>query len=161
QQYLFRNATEQQPGLYLSTVSEPFDKVLRYGQGLSFFDTAALGRSVFYEDLGASLQEGGLPAALERIRNLVDERRPGVLVIDSFKPLAAYSDGPGDYRRFLHELAARLTILPASTFWVGEYSEDAIADAPEFAVADTIVSLATQHLVDREVRVLRVLKLRG
>jgi circadian clock protein KaiC len=161
QQYLFHNASDEHPGLYLSTVSEPFDKVLRYGQGLEFFDADALGRSVFYEDLGTSLQEGGLPAALERIRSLVDERRPGILVIDSFKPLAAYGDGPGDYRRFLHELAARLSILPASAFWVGEYSEEEIADAPEFAVADTIVSLATQHIGDREVRVLRVLKLRG
>jgi circadian clock protein KaiC len=161
QQYLFRNATEEQPGLYLSTVSEPFDKVLRYGQGLAFFDTGAIGRSVFYDDLAAALQEGGLSAALARIHALVDERRPGVLVIDSFKPLAAYSDGPGDYRRFLHGLAARLSILPASTFWVGEYSEEAIADAPEFAVADAILSLATQRVADREVRVLRVLKLRG
>jgi len=31
EQYLFHNATEERPGLFLSTVSEPFDKVLRYG----------------------------------------------------------------------------------------------------------------------------------
>ena len=38
EQYLFHNATEERPGLFLSTVSEPFDKVLRYGESLAFFD---------------------------------------------------------------------------------------------------------------------------
>ena len=32
QQYLFHNATIEQPALYLSTVSEPLEKILRYGQ---------------------------------------------------------------------------------------------------------------------------------
>ena len=41
EQCLFANATPQRPGLYLSTVSEPFDKLLRYGQSLEFFDVAA------------------------------------------------------------------------------------------------------------------------
>ena len=38
EQCLFANATPERPGLYLSTVSEPFDKLLRYGQSLEFFD---------------------------------------------------------------------------------------------------------------------------
>jgi len=53
EQYVFANATPERPALYLSTVSEPFEKLIRYGQTLSFFDAKAIGRSVFYEDLGA------------------------------------------------------------------------------------------------------------
>ena len=34
EQCLFANATPERPGLYLSTVSEPFDKLLRFGQSL-------------------------------------------------------------------------------------------------------------------------------
>jgi circadian clock protein KaiC len=29
EQYLFHNATADRPGVYLSTMSEPFDKILR------------------------------------------------------------------------------------------------------------------------------------
>ena len=36
QQYLFENASEERPAVYLSTVSEPLEKILRYGQTLSF-----------------------------------------------------------------------------------------------------------------------------
>ena len=32
EQFMFHNATQQRPGVYLSTVSEPLEKILRYGQ---------------------------------------------------------------------------------------------------------------------------------
>src|SRR5690349_23004616 len=60
QQYVFHNATESSPALYLSTVSEPLEKILRYGQSLNFFDSGALGTRVIYEDLGRHLDETGL-----------------------------------------------------------------------------------------------------
>jgi circadian clock protein KaiC len=50
---------------------------------------------------------------------------------------------------------------PPSSFWIGEYAEDEIASAPEFAVADAIISLSTTRAAERETRSLRVLKLRG
>ena len=49
QQYLFHNATDARPGLYLSTVSEPLEKILRYGQALTYFDPAAIGHRVSYD----------------------------------------------------------------------------------------------------------------
>ena len=160
QQYVFANATPDRPALYLSTVSEPLEKIIRYGQTLDFFSTQAVGRAVFYEDLGSILNERGLKAVSERIGELIRERKPGIIVIDSFKALSAYADASG-FRQFLHELAGRLSAFPADSFWVGEYSEDAIAEAPEFAVADAVIALSTARIGDRETRTLRVLKLRG
>jgi circadian clock protein KaiC len=161
QQYAFHNASRERPSLYLSTVSEPFEKILRYGQALSFFDPTTVGESILYEDLGTILQEGGLPAVFERVSVLIKERRPGIIVLDSFKALGAYAQNPEAFRRFLHDLAARLSVFPASSFWVGEYDEREISEAPEFAVADAIIQLGTVRTGDREGRVLQVLKLRG
>jgi circadian clock protein KaiC len=161
EQCVFANASAEHPALYLSTVSEPLDKLLRFGQSLRFFDTEKIGRSVFYDDLGWALDEDGLPGALERIDMLIKEHRPGVVVIDSFKALKAFADSEADFRRFLHELAGRLTALAISSIWVGEYTaEDAIASA-EFAVADAVIDLATKSVGERSFRFLRVLKLRG
>jgi circadian clock protein KaiC len=36
QQYVFQNATSDRPAMYLTTVSEPLEKILRYGQSLDF-----------------------------------------------------------------------------------------------------------------------------
>jgi circadian clock protein KaiC len=161
QQYLFHNANVDRPAVYLSTVSEPLEKILRYGQSLDYFDAAALGTSVIYEDLGTTLNEGGLPGVLARITELIKQRRPGLLVIDSFKALQDYATDAEAFRRFLHELAGRLSATPITSFWLGEYDLNHAADAAEFAVADAILSLSTDRLAERDTRVLQVLKLRG
>ena len=161
QQYVFHAATVERPALYLTTVSEPFDKVVRYGQSLSFFDAGAVGRRVIYEDLGGVLGEDGLAGVLRRFDELMKEHRPGLVVIDSFKALHPFAAGEDQFRRFLHELAGRLTAVAASAFWVGEYGADQAQDAAEFAVADAIIALSTKRIAEREARVLRVLKLRG
>lgn len=161
QQYLFHNATADRPALYLSTVSEPLDKILRYGQALDFFDPAALGTSVIYENVGQQLNDGGLPGAMERISDLLKQRRFGLMVIDSFKALQAFASDAGNFRRFLHELAGKLSALPVTCFWVGEYDGAELSDVPEFAVADTILALSIDRTADRETRVMQILKLRG
>jgi circadian clock protein KaiC len=162
QQFSFAGATVERPAIYLSTVSEPFEKMIRYAQTLSFFEREAIGRSVFYEDLGGAVTAaGGLAGVAERIGALIDEHRPGILTIDSFKALAAFADDPREFRRFLHDLAALLSAFPATCFWVGEYGEDEARTAPEFAVADGIISLATERVNERTLRLIRVAKLRG
>ena len=161
QQYLFHNATAERPALYLSTVSEPLEKILRYGQSLSFFDKSVVGTNVFYEDLGQSLNEGGLSDVLTKLVELLRERRPALMVIDSFKALRAYAPDDGSFRRFLHDLAGHLSASRTTSFWVGEYDSADATEAPEFAVADAIVSLGIERRNDRETRVFQVLKLRG
>lgn len=161
QQFVFSNATVERPALYVSTVSEPLDKILRYGRSLTFFDEDRVGKDVFYEDLGALLDERGLPAFVERLEQVIAQHGPAIVVIDSFKALHAFAREPSDFRWFLHDFAARLAASGASSFWVGEYGPDDIAREPEFAVADAIIQLSSVLSRERETRVLQVLKLRG
>jgi circadian clock protein KaiC len=159
---MFAGATEERPAIYLSTVSEPFEKIVRYAQTIEFFARDAIGRSVFYEDLGVTVTgEGGLSAVVERIGTLIKERRPGIIAIDSFKALGAFARDAQEFRTFLHDLAALLTAFPATCFWIGEYGEGEARTAPEFAVADVIISLATERVNERGLRLIEVRKLRG
>ncbi|MFF0341261.1 RAD55 family ATPase [Kribbella sp. NPDC004875] len=161
QQWIFANATPERSALYLTTVSEPLEKVLRYGQTLSFFDPAAVGRSVWYEDLGRILRDHGLPGVLERVRELIRVRKPAMIVIDSFKAMHPYASRSGAFRPFLHDLAGMLSAFPATSLWVGEYQDDEIQRSPEFAVADAIIALKSVHSAERTSRALQVHKLRG
>jgi circadian clock protein KaiC len=161
QQFVFSNASLTAPALYVSTVSEPRDKILRYGRSLAFFDESLVGNGVFYEDLGGLLDERGLPAFVDRLQALIGEHAPAIIVVDSFKALHAFAREPSDFRWFLHDFAARLSASGASSFWVGEYGLDDIAKEPEFAVADAIIQLSSTMVKERENRVLQVLKLRG
>jgi circadian clock protein KaiC len=162
QQLMFAGATQERPAIYFSTISEPYEKILRYAQTLGFFDRDAIGRSVYYEDLGQPVTgEDGLAAVTERIAAVIKDRRPGIIAIDSFKALATFADDARDFRRFLHELAALLTAFPATSFWIGEYSEQEMREAPEFAVADGIISMGTERANERNLRLIQVTKLRG
>src|SRR5436190_20552950 len=156
QQYAFRNARPERPAVYLSTVSEPLDKIVRFGQSLTFFDTAAVGTSVFYEDLGATLNQDGLNGVAEQLGRVVRERCPGLIVIDSFKALQAFAAGYGEFRKFLHELAGRLGAFPAASLWVGEDEDAEIASMAEFAVAGAILSFTTDRVGQREARLLQL-----
>jgi circadian clock protein KaiC len=161
QQYAFRNGRRERPAIYFSTVSEPLDKIVRFGQSLAFFEPAAIGSSVFYEDLGATIHRGGLPGVAEQLSRIVRDRRPGLIVIDSFKALQPFAADYGEFRTFLHELAGRLGAFPAASLWVGEYEGAEIASMAEFAVADAILNLTSERLGQREARFLQVKKLRG
>jgi len=161
QQWVFANATAERPALYLTTVSEPLEKVLRYGETMSFFDQSAVGRSVYYEDLGVALRDQGLRGVLDRLRDLIRELQPMMVVIDSFRALHPYADRSSGFRRFLHDLAGMLSAVPVTSLWVGEYDEDDIARDPEFAVADAIITLSSVQVGQRSARALQVHKLRG
>ena len=43
EQLAFANATPESPALYLTTLSEPLEKILVHGQTHSFFDVAKVG----------------------------------------------------------------------------------------------------------------------
>jgi circadian clock protein KaiC len=161
QQCIFANASVERPAVYLSTVSEPLEKILRFGQNMSFFDTSAVGGRVIYDELGSVLGDRGLAGVLDRVRELIQERRPGILVIDSFKALRPYADSDGQFREFLHTLTGMVTAFPVTSLWIGEYGAGEIGVAPEFAVADAIVALSSSQAGERSARLVQVLKLRG
>jgi circadian clock protein KaiC len=161
QQYTFHNARPDRPAVYFSTLSEPLEKIVRFGQKLGFFDTSAVGTSVFYEDLALPAGRDGLAGVGDHVAAVLKQRRPGLIVIDSFKALRVLADGDADFRQFLHGLAGRLTAFPVASLWVGEYQSGEVGLSPEFAVADAIVELTAVPLGQREKRSLSVRKLRG
>lgn len=161
EQCAFTNAADDGfTAVYFSTISEPLEKMLRFGQRMSFFDTSAVGKRIFYRDLGAVLAADGLDGVVDAVRQCIRERTPSLLVIDSFKALRAYADD-GTFRGFLHTLSRILSAFPVTSVWIGEYEPNEIATAPEFAVADSIVALGSAESGARSARWLQVLKLRG
>ena len=93
QQYVFHNATPERPAVYLTTVSEPLEKVLRYGQTMAFFDPQAVGRAVFYEDVGGLL--GTLTHASLPILNRLPQRSGRRCSTRMWVSCSAPKDSPG------------------------------------------------------------------
>ncbi len=158
---VFSNASTERPALYIATVSEPLDKMLRYLQEFDYFKPELVGDAVIYEDLSEVLRVKDLDACVAEIIRLVKEHNPSFLVIDSFKALHAFSASAGEFRTAISKLMNTLSSLAITSFLVGEYTSDEIASQPEFAIADGIIELVLQKVGVKDVRYLRVVKERG
>jgi circadian clock protein KaiC len=161
QQLVFHNAGGERPILYLTTLSEPLAKVVKYLQGFEFFDEAKLERDVVYDEVGSELAAAGIAALVPKVKERIKTLSPKIIVIDSFKALHDISPSIAEMRRVVHDLAGLLTAYETTTFLVGEYSQEQMAILPEFVVADGIVELLRHEAGMRDDRYFRVRKLRG
>ena len=159
EQMAFANAGDR-PALYLTTLSEPLAKVVTYLQEFEFADVDLIGSGVIYESLAEILTEDA-GSLLERLTALIQEHRPGIVIIDSFKAVGELFPDPRSWRLTVFEMAQLFTAFDCLSLWIGEYAPEAGTSSPEFAVADGILSLQRRQRGSRDERQLRVVKLRG
>ncbi|MGK7312637.1 MAG: ATPase domain-containing protein [Candidatus Longimicrobiales bacterium M2_2A_002] len=166
-QILFSNATEETPALYITLAGEPPIKMLRYQQQFTFFDRARVGGAVELVNLEDEVVSGELEAVLARIEEEVERVDPSFVVVDSMTSLQGTFFGPAvdesgtNLRRFVRRLGMYLTRWEATSFLIGEFSDEALPHGPIFTVADGVIRVNQVIYEDATVRKLRVLKLRG
>jgi circadian clock protein KaiC len=163
QQLLFHHIRSQRQAtaLYLTTLSEPTVKVVRYMQHFAFFDSDAFGERVIYQDIGLVVREHPLSELAEHILRLVETHHPEVLIIDSFRAIRDLADDLRAFRRFCYDLSVRLASARCTTFLVGEYTRQDLSQGVEFAAADGILYLDVASQDGEQRRLLQVCKLRG
>mgnify|MGYP000010222228 CR=1 FL=1 len=159
EQLMFKNAGDR-PILYLTTLSEPVGKIIRYLQGFSFYNEAALGTDVIYEDIGPAVTKEGVNALNKRIKSAILEQSPKIIIVDSFKDLHYLTQSVAEMRRHLYEFTSMITAYDTTVFLIGEYTTESLS-LPEFTAADGIIELLRTPLGTRDERFVRVLKLRG
>jgi circadian clock protein KaiC len=162
---MFANAVDSddpRPMLYLTTLSEPLEKVIRYLQQFSFFDeTKLLSGAIRYDSIAVDLEANGAAALVPKLKEIITTVMPKIIVIDSFKAIHDLTSSVSEIRRILYDVSGLLSAYDTTAFFLGEYSEDQIPLFPEFAVADGMIELARKKHGTRDERYLRVLKLRG
>jgi circadian clock protein KaiC len=165
QQIMFALAGPDRPALYFTVVGEPPLKMLRYQQQFTFFDLARVNDSIRYQNLSHETVDGTLEQLLERIVREVEATSPAVVIVDSFRSVAAAATraqkGNLDLQHFVQQLAVRLTAWEATTFLVGEYLASEADQNPVFTVADGLLWLFQSLDRNSMVRKMQVMKMRG
>lgn len=159
-QMLFHAAQQGKKALYLTTLSEPAAKVLRYMQSFSFFDISALEKQIHFIDLGKAIRSGA-EATLAEIVSRIETHEPALVAIDSFRAISEITQASGAQRPFVYDLASEISGWGATTLLVGEYAENEFSKFPEFAVADGIIRLGARRHELTSMREIEILKLRG
>jgi circadian clock protein KaiC len=164
QQMCFSNATHERKAVYYSTISEPPGKFIANLETFEFFDRDALVDRVEFINLGELLQavgNDGLGSMMDEIVRKCVEEHPVLVVVDSAKVLRDFSTSERGLRSAIYKLAARIAQTDTAVIFVGEYSPDEIASAPEFSLADGIIEMVYEPHQPMDRRWLRVRKLRS
>jgi len=163
-QIMFALATEERPALYFTVLGEPPLKMLRYQQQFSFFDPAAINRSVRFINLCEEAMAGDLDHVLARIAQEVAAREPALVFVDSFRSVVLATDAGGhahnQLQRFMQQLGMLMTSWQATTFLIGEYFTDTDAN-PVFTVADGLIWMRQSVQRNAMVRKMEIMKMRG
>jgi circadian clock protein KaiC len=163
-QFVFSNASRDQPALYFTVLGEPAVKMLRYQQQFTFFDQSKLDGAVRFINLSQFVLEKDLNAVLAEIVKQVETYDARIVVVDSFRTVVRRAQGSAtemELQGFVQRLAVHLTSWQATSFLVGEYVEGEIRDNPVFTVADGLFWLYQSVERNSIVRKLQVMKLRG
>jgi circadian clock protein KaiC len=155
------NARWGEPALYIGTLSEPTMKMIRFAQTFDYFDPTLVDKSVIYADIGDALKSRNPDSVLDEVDRLIEEHRPSLAVIDSFKAIQDMFADDFASRIFTSAMAVRLSIWEATALLVGEYNELEIRQRPEFAIADGIIYLYGTEEGLRQKRFMRIMKMRG
>lgn len=145
--------------LYVTTLSEPALKVMRYLQRFSFYDPELFEERILYRDVDAGLRSEPPSKIAAELMRLVNEHQPELLVIDSFKALRDIGGDTASFRRLCDELAVELAASQCTTLLLGEYEQEEVASGAKFAVGDGIFYLDSDE--ETKARSLKILKLRG
>jgi circadian clock protein KaiC len=161
QQICFHAASPKNRVLYVSTLSEPTAKTLRYLKPFAFFDAKKMEEDIQFVDMGVILRSSGLEQASTRIMERVKKLKPAILVIDSFKAFDDLSRSSEELRKFGYELAVNLMAWDVTGLLVGEYAMKDYAGNPLFSVVDGLITLAQRQSSGEEQRFIQVVKMRG
>lgn len=158
-QFLMSGAKRGEKGLYLSTLSERTEWMLRFMSTYAFFDPKYLeDETIIYEDIGRELTDLDDMKIIIKINELIAEHTPQRIVID---PINVVNNYVNNYRQFLFELVTLLKNWSAVTLLTGEVKEGQKYPEDIAYTADGIISLIMRSEGDVIKRYVQILKMRG
>ena len=159
QKFLFFGADKSEKGLYLTTLSEPPQWVLRYLTRFKYVDKKHIGKSITFCDMSEVLREGDSEQILDFIDEQIGKSMAKRVVID---PITVLSQFLGDdYRNFLFDLVNRLKNWQAVSLLTGEVKPSETYPPDVAYSADGVVLLTYIEEDGARRKHIEVLKMRG
>jgi len=163
-QFLFEGAAKGEKGLYITTLSEPTNWMLRFTSRFGFVNREHIGSMITYYDLGQYIKSKYPPEdRFDTLKRVIEEQiielMPQRIVID---PLSSFGGILKDsYREFVFDLSQSLKSWQAVSILTGEASPEQPYPLEPAYTSDGIVLLYNLEHMEGRRRYLEVLKMRG
>lgn len=155
-QIFLANIGEKARAVYLTTLGEPVQKILKNIQAFDFFDPSIAMRSIFYDDAGEILAREGLKKFLDFVFYSLRQFTPKFFCIDGIHRIRSLSESEAEYERFLYELTGLFSSYQCTTFWLGIFAEGDLPTAREANVCDHVVILSHDQAGNRTLRIAKL-----
>ena len=152
-------ATAGSGAVVATVLTETHDRMLAHLRGFRFYDPAQVARRVHYVSLSRALVEGGLDGVARELVGAVRDHGATLLVVDGVGFAEAAAPTAVDAARFVQRLQARLSPLGCTTVLLAAGHPEAAGGVA--TQVDGLLELALDRTNSRDVRWLRVAKLRG
>lgn len=155
-QIAFNHVRAGGSAIVASMLAEGHGALLARLRGFSFFDESLVGAELTYVSLADPVKADGLDGALTTLRRDVRARNATLLVIDGVALLEDLAPSAMEYAQFVQSLAAAGRMLGFTTVLLSSRNPDELGQH-----VDGMLSLELESVGARDVRTLRVVKLRG
>lgn len=145
--------------IYATVLAETHERMLMHLANFAFFAPEMVAKRVHYISLYDELGSAGLSGALMLLRRMVREHRASLLVVDGASLFDDFAPSAVEFRRFTSQLHAQLAALGCTTLFLAD--DDGHSSTAIGFQVDGIVTLEDDSIGLRDVRLLRVAKLRG
>lgn len=155
-QLAFAHAAAGGTAVVATLHTETHDRMLAHLRGFRFADQALVGGRLRYISLLGGWQADGLEGVLEALKGILRQLEPGLVVVDGagVEPRAEHRF---DHGSFVHRLQTQAALRRCTTVLLSGSRE---ADRAAIHV-DGVIRLSNELAGSRDVRWLRVAKLRG
>ncbi|CAG9177309.1 ATPase domain-containing protein [Cupriavidus pampae] len=158
-QFAFRQVQEGGRVLYATLLAESHDRLFQALATFDFYDSAVVGRDIFYISLFTVLRDEGLPALVKALRAELARQRCTTLILDGLLIAKDRAESALDVKTFVAELQSHAAFTGCTVLFLTSARVDDVS--PEHTMVDGVLQLKEELVGIRTVRLIRVSKSRG
>jgi len=148
--------------IWFSTFSEPQNLLLSHLANFDFYDKTRIGSSIQFIDLATVFGQGkNLESVLELIESEAQKYEADVIFIDSFRQILQWANVSKSGFHLIQNMPLYFSMRGITTFLIGEYNEEDIANLDFFGMVDGVISLNFEKEGFKRNRYIEILKMRG
>ncbi|MFH0816561.1 MAG: ATPase domain-containing protein [Methanobacteriota archaeon] len=159
QKFLSSGADAGEQCLYLTTLSEPTQWMLRFATQFSYVNKRHFGKEIVYVDMGELVRKGKPADLLSFVDEQVGSIMPQRIVIDPITVVGDFMEK--NYRSFLFDLSNKLKNWRAVTILTGEVKPGDLYPAEAAYATDGVILLRLLEEDGARRKYIEVLKMRG
>jgi circadian clock protein KaiC len=159
-QICFHRAARGENTLYITLLAESHQRMIAHLRGMSFFDPALVGESIYYVSAFKVLEAEGLEGLLASIQQSVDQRRASFVVLDGLVSAEEFAPSPRAFKKFIHGLQT-VSGMVGCTVLLLSSAVRTRGIQPEHTMVDGLIELGETLVGVQSIRHILVRKLRG